>query len=199
MNNILILDIGNSLIKISLVNINENKIENTYLFATRNFNKWQSDINNLLQSLNYKEALVGSVVISIKKKKESLFPKTSKLYFIKNRVSCFLELDKECVWKNVGVDILGVSYYLVEYSIISIGISFGTAIFSIIGKSKKIMGVSILPSLNKAFQDLKTNIELIKDFETKNIRKDFGFKTNECIESGYYHIIFGTVSQAKRT
>ena len=37
------------------------------------------------------------------------------------------------------------------------------------------MGVSILPSINKAFQDLKTNIELINDFEIKNIRKDIGF------------------------
>ena len=75
MNNLLILDIGNSLIKISLVNINENKIEKTYLFGTRNFNKWKSDIKNLLHSLNYKEALIGSVVISINKKIESLFPK----------------------------------------------------------------------------------------------------------------------------
>lgn len=100
MNNILILDIGNSLIKISLVNINENKIEKTYLFGTRNFNKWKSDIKNLLHSLNYKEALIGSVVISINKKIESLFPKKSKIYFIKNSDFSFLELDKECDLKN---------------------------------------------------------------------------------------------------
>ena len=193
MNNLLILDIGNSLIKISLVNINENKVEETYLFGTRNFNKWKSDIKNLLHSLNYKEALIGSVVISINKKIESLFPKKTKIYFIKNSDFSFLEFDKECDLKNVGLDILGFSYYLIENSINSIGISFGTAIFSIIVKNKKIMGVSILPSINKAFQDLKTNIELINDFEIKNIRKDFGFNTNECIESGYYHIIFGTV------
>ena len=46
MNNILILDIGNSLIKISLVNINEYEVEETYLFGTRNFNKWKTDIKN---------------------------------------------------------------------------------------------------------------------------------------------------------
>ena len=74
MNNILILDIGNSLIKISLVNINENKIEKTYLFGTRNFNKWKSGIKNLLHSLNYKEALIGSVVVSINKKIHWSYP-----------------------------------------------------------------------------------------------------------------------------
>ena len=43
----------------------------------------------------------------------------------------------ECDIKNVGVDFLGFSYYLIENSINSIGISFGTAIFSIIVKNKK--------------------------------------------------------------
>ena len=56
------------------------------------------------------------------------------------------------------------------------------------------MGVSILPAINKAFQDLQTNIELICELEIKTIRREFGFNTNECIESGYSHIIFGTVS-----
>ena len=42
----------------------------------------------------------------------------------------------------------------------------------VIDRDKKIMGVSILPSINKAFQDLKTNTELINDFEIKNIRKN---------------------------
>ena len=162
MNNILILALGNSLIKISLLNINENKTENTYLFATRNFNKWKSDIKNLLHSLNYKEALIGSVEISINKKIETLFPKKTKIYFIKNRGFSFLEFEKECDLKKDGIDILGFSHYLIGNSINSIGISFGTAIFSIIGKSKKIMGVSILPSVNKECQDIKTKNKLIK-------------------------------------
>ena len=76
--NLLLLDIGISLIKICLVNIKENKVEETFLFGTRNFNKWKSDIKNFLHSLNYKEALIGSVVISINKKIESLFPKKQK-------------------------------------------------------------------------------------------------------------------------
>ena len=78
MNNILILAIGNSLLQISLVHLNANTLERTYLFGTSNFNKWKPDIKNLLHSLNYKEALIGSVVISINKKIESLFPKKQK-------------------------------------------------------------------------------------------------------------------------
>ena len=81
-------------------------------------------------------------------------------------------------FKNVELDILGFSYYLIETSINSIGISFGRDIFSLIVKNKKIMAVSILPSINKASQDLKPNIQLINDFEIKNLRKDFGFNTN---------------------
>ncbi|MGL5640478.1 MAG: type III pantothenate kinase [Mycoplasmoidaceae bacterium] len=192
MNKILILDIGNSLIKISV--IYENKIEETYLFGTRNFNKWKNDIKNLLYKLDYNEAIIGSVVPSLNKKIESLFPENKKIYFINNSDFNFLKLDKEINIQNVGLDILAFSYYLIENSNNSIGISFGTAIFSVIIENKKIMGVSILPSINKAFQDLKTNTELINDFEIKNIRKDFGFNTNECIESGYYHIIFGTIN-----
>ncbi|MGL5591280.1 MAG: type III pantothenate kinase [Mycoplasmoidaceae bacterium] len=192
MNKILILDIGNSLIKISI--IDKNRIENTYLFGTRNFNKWKLDIKNLLYKLDYEKVIIGSVVPSVNKKIKLLFPKNKKIYFIKNSDFNFLKLDKDINIENVGLDILGFSYYLIENSNNSIGISFGTAIFSVIINNKKIMGVSILPSINKAFEDLKTNTELINDFEIKNIRKDFGFNTNECIESGYYHIIFGTIN-----
>lgn len=192
MNKILILDIGNSLIKISI--INENEIEKTYLFGTRNFNKWKPDIKKLLYELNYKEVIIGSVVPSINKKIELLFPKKTKIYFIKNNDFDFLKFNKKCDIENIGLDILGFALYLIKNSINSIGISFGTAIFSIIIKNEKIMGVSILPSINKAFKDLKTNTELINDFEIKKIRKDFGFNTNDSIESGYYHIIFGTIN-----
>ncbi|MGL5246370.1 MAG: type III pantothenate kinase [Mycoplasmoidaceae bacterium] len=192
MNKILILDIGNSLIKISI--INRNKIEDTYLFGTRNFDKWKFDIKNLLHRLNYKEAIIGSVAPSINEKIQLLFPENKKIYFIKNSDFAFLKSDKKIDIENVGLDILGFSYYLIENSANSIGISFGTAIFSIIIKNKKIMGVSILPSINKAFQDLTKNTELINNFKIENIRKDFGFNTNECIESGYYHIIFGTIN-----
>ncbi|MGL4617037.1 MAG: type III pantothenate kinase [Mycoplasmoidaceae bacterium] len=192
MNRILILDIGNSLIKISM--ISDNKIDNTYLYGTRNLDKWKSDIKKLLNTLDYSEAIIGSVVPSINKKIQLLFPDNKKIYFIKNSDFNFLKFGKEINIENVGLDILAFSYYLIENSNNSIGISFGTAIFSIVIRNKKIMGVSILPSINKAFQDLKNNTELINDFEIENIRKDFGMNTNECIESGYYHIIFGTIN-----
>ncbi len=194
MNKILILDIGNSLIKISDINYLENKINKTYLFGTRNFLKWKKDIKKIFETLDYEKILIGSVVPSMNEEILSLIQKKEIVYFFKNEDFNFIKFDKNISLNEIGIDILAFANFMISQNKDSIGISFGTAIFSIIIKNNIVMGISIFPSINKAFEDLTTRTELISNVVIDELRIDFGFSNKESIESGYYHLVSGMIN-----
>ncbi|MGL4647517.1 MAG: type III pantothenate kinase [Mycoplasmoidaceae bacterium] len=194
MNKVLILDIGNSLIKISLANASQMLIEKTYLFGTAKFLFWKDAITQVLNELDYQEVIIGSVAPSINEQIIKLLPQDKKLILLKGDDFNFLEFARKVNLNEIGVDILGFALYLIMQKESSIGISFGTAIFAILIKNKKIMGVSISPSINRSFNEMHKKIEMIDPFSVNQSHPDFGLDSQTALEAGYYHLTNGLVN-----
>lgn len=191
--NVLVVDIGNSYSKIAIV---KKKI-----ICKKKIIKNEKNINtNKIKSIIkiYKDNLFnGSIIGSVYPKLTKLFYKAIKeilgikAYVISKKTKLNFTLSKTSITK-VGQDILALCEYSVSKSKNVIAFCFGTAIFGILIKNKKLIGSSISIGLNKNLEALNLNTKLIKKVKIQKIKKaNWGTDTKSALLSGVYHYALG--------
>lgn len=191
--NVLIIDIGNSYSKIAVAKHNliykkkiiknENKIDFEKIYTVIKTYK-----NNLFH---------GSIIGSVNPKLTKIFYEIVKeilgieAYLINKKTKINFCLP-EIPIKKIGQDILALSEYCVKKNKNAVGFCFGTAIFGILIKNKKLIGSSISIGLKKNLEALNLNTKLIEKVETKKINKIYwGTDTKSALLSGLYHYALG--------
>lgn len=198
--NVLIIDIGNSFSKIAVVK--QNLIYKKILIQN------EKEINNSKIKLiieKYKNVCFhGSIIGSVSPKLTKIFYKSIQKilgiepYLINKKTKINFSLPKISI-KKIGQDILALSEYCVNKNKNAVGFCFGTAIFGILIKNKKLVGASISIGLNKNLEALNLNTKLIKKVETKKINKIYwGTDTKSALLSGIYHYSIGFMNNFYR-
>lgn len=200
-NFILVIDIGNSYIKMGISNLDKDDFQEVKLFKTNVNLSLQDIISNLkkFKKNNITCSILGSVVPSLKKKFFNAILNVFKIksYLISKNTKFTFELNKTP--KNeVGDDILALSQFCHDVSISKninvIGFSFGTAISSVCIYNNKLMGAFISIGLSTGLNLLIEKACLIKKQNYRlNYESAFGFDTKTAIEAGLNNIRRGCV------
>lgn len=189
MKNTLIVDIGNSYVKIGIFN-QGNQLVKKHLFKSEQkctLKELKEIFNENFGEIKIQHAIVGSVVpywndnfITIIRKLYKVEP-----YLINNRTLVSFEVEDK-IKKEMGDDILALCEYCHRKNKNAIGFSFGTAMFGVYLNERKLVGVSIAPGLSKSFDELIKNASLlkIKNFNKKS-KISYGVNTVSAIEAGY--------------
>lgn len=196
--NIIVVDIGNSYIKIAIVNDKLNVLRKL-MFKTseRITNRFISkNLMNLSKDINISGAIIGSVVSHITNK---FFKTINKMF----NVTSFL-IDQENVKlsfkfnlpnkKTIGQDLLALSEYCSLKNKNAVGFSFGTAIFGILLIDNEFLGASIAPGIGTSFDEFINRVHMIEvtDLDKKKLTF-FGDDTIKALESGVNNIRTGFV------
>lgn len=197
MKNILVIDIGNSFIKIGLFNKND-QLLNKVLLKTKSrisFNWMNKIFRNNFHQFNVDSCIIGSVVLKFNK----LFEKVVldiwgiSCYFI-NKLTKFSFTTDKINLCEVGDDILALSEYCTKKSKNAIGFSFGTAMFAVYIFNKKLKGVSIAAGIGMSFYKLFSNVCLLKKMKlNKYSSLNYGNNTKAALESGFNNVRTGFV------
>lgn len=204
MDNVIIIDIGNTSTKISLCSIKREIILDQVIEYNVKI-KSSKKIRDFLLNNEYCEIVIGSVNEDIKKQLLKVFKKMNlKKVIINLTQGMFEPIYKNVKEKkeNIGIDILSLSYYIGKKYNSGVGICSGTAIFVTVVENQIIKGVSIAPSLRRSFASISENAYMIDNFEVSKVNKGFGLDTNEAISSAYFHMVNGfitsVINQAKK-
>lgn len=197
---VLIIDIGNSYSKVAIAKNN--------LIYKKKIIKNENQVNFkkiYLIIKSYKNNLFhGSIIGSVNPKLTKIFYKTVQKslgiepYLINKKTKINFSLPEISI-KKIGQDILALSEYCVNKNKNAIGFCFGTAIFGILIKNKKLVGASISIGLSKNLEALNLNTRLIEKVETKKINKiSWGTDTRSALLSGIYHYAIGFMNNFYR-
>lgn len=192
MNNIFVIDVGNTLIKIAYVNISKFKIISKELYETKNIESLKIEINKQLnEDFN---ATIFLCSVAPKKLKEliKIINKNHLINIIKNDFYKKIVRDEFNI-NEIGLDILSSSYESLKIYEKCLLISYGTTIFATLNFDKKIQGVIIMPSIINSFENVFDRCELIKKSKLTLSSSSFGIDTNSSLNSGYYHMLNGTI------
>lgn len=192
---ILVIDVGNTFIKIGVFERNSEKSSKIILIPTeKKINKKliNSKIKEII-NFNIKDVIIGSVVPEIKYFFKTLIFNTFKIdpYFI-NENTKFSFLIENNYRKEIGDDLLALSEYCVKYNETAMGISFGTATAAIYLKNKKLKGVSIATGLGFGLDKLVEKASLlVKNKIDKFQLINYGNNTITSLESGINNLRAG--------
>jgi len=201
---ILLVDIGNTSIKIATYLAKRNKIKNIVCLPTHS-NKSMSLINNYIKKNNIKIILATSVVPKIYNSiKSSVTRKKIKIYEFKDKkIIKFIKINikkKSQVGSDRIVNSIGA---LSCYKKNCIVIDFGTTTtFDIVESNNIYQGGVIAPGINlslKALNRFTAKLPLIKISEQKNvIGKDTISAINSGVFIGYVCLINGIIEKIKK-
>ena len=201
---ILLIDIGNTSIKIATYEAKRNKIKNTVCLPTHS-NKSISLINHYIKKNNIKIILATSVVPKIYNSiKSSVTRKKIKIYEFKDKkIIKFIKINikkKSQVGSDRIVNSIGA---LSCYKKNCIVIDFGTTTtFDIVESNNIYQGGVIAPGINlslKALNKFTAKLPLIKISEQKNvIGKDTISAINSGVFIGYTCLINGIIEKIKK-
>lgn len=201
--NIIVVDIGNSYIKIAIVN-NKLNVLNKIMFKTseRITNRYIfKKLRTISQNINIDGAIIGSVVSHVTNK----FYKNIKKMF---DISSFL-IDQDDIKlsfrfnlpnkKTIGQDLLALSEYCSLKNKNAVGFSFGTAIFAILLVNNEFLGASIAPGIGTSFHEFINRVHMIDvtDIDKRKLTF-FGDNTISALESGVNNIRSGFVNSFYR-
>ena len=201
---ILLIDIGNTSIKIATYEAKRNKIKNTVCLPTYS-NKSISLINHYIKKNNIKTILATSVVpkiynfikSSINRKKIKIYEFKDKkiIKFIKINIKKKLEVGSDRIVNSIGA----LSCYKKNCIIIDFGT---TTTFDIVESNNIYQGGVIAPGINlslKALNRFTAKLPLIKISEQKNvIGKDTISAINSGVFIGYTCLINGIIEKIKK-
>ncbi len=199
MKNNIVVDIGNTNTKLSYCDFESEKIKDIIIINNHQLDINVEEINLFINKYKYEKIVIGSVCQGVCDNLIDIL--VNKLSVDKKRIvnlnyKYFGDIYKDIQEnpKDVGLDILALSYYLASQYKNSIGFCFGTVTFVTIVKNKKIKGVIIAPSFYSNFLSISQQVSMIDEIQIKNINKKSGMNTKECLESGYFHTLNGFVS-----
>lgn len=196
---ILVVDIGNSQIKVGL--IKDQKLitflkTDTSLDLGRGLFKEQ--LIKKFKNINIEGSIIGSVV-----PEKTLFFNN----FIKDHfgISPYLISSKTklnfCILKNVAVneignDLLALACYCANLKAKDvIGFSFGTASVGIYLKNKELIGAIIAPGIHSSINCLIQKAHLLKKIKFNLFSNlPIGYDSKTAIESGLFHMRLGLIS-----
>tara|TARA_B100001029_G_scaffold178004_1_gene183759 strand:- start:577 stop:1335 length:759 start_codon:yes stop_codon:yes gene_type:complete len=189
--NYLIVDIGNTNIKICKLNKNF-RIINTYLLQTKNPYLEKNLIKKLKQFTKgntFKKILFSSVVPNIYKKIKKIFKtKNFKSFEIKEfnlkkimkfKIKKYPQLGSDRIANAIG------AYY--KFKTNCIVIDFGTATtFDVIKKQGIYDGGIIAPGINLSIENLFSSTALLPMFKLNKYPKNYGKNTKQALSSGFF-------------
>lgn len=197
---ILLIDIGNSLTKVALANLEQQKITLLKPIFSKNDN-WNQDIKQLVAKVKNK---VNDIIIS------SVIPnKTNEITKIVNTIlktkpiiinsnllqSVAMKINSDT--KEIGSDLIALAIGSHNKYHACIVVSLGTATTYTIINNDMIIGIIIGPGFNDAKNSLTTNAALIKPFIIKPYPSLLGNTTNHALSIGYgngfNYMITGTI------
>lgn len=186
--NILVVDIGNSYIKIGL--FDNDKLLHKYLFKTST-HCTKKFLNDLLITQFGKYKVSHSIIGSVVPKQTSNFVRSIKdiykidPYLLSNKTKTSFSM-QNVSRKEVGDDIIALAEYCYKKSKTSIGVSFGTAVFALYIENGELLGAAIGPGIGTSFNELLNKASLIN---IKNLNKDsnliHGNDTISSLEAGF--------------
>lgn len=192
----LVIDVGNTNTKIGI--FENNRLIKVHVCLSKPKEIKECFSNELKHSgYVFEKAIVGSVAPSLNEILRKIIEKhyscNVKILTIDD-FNNYFDLSKFNK-KEIGLDIIGLGLYLQKEYKKAIGICFGTATFSIAINNKKIIGVSIMPSIEMGYSNLFSSVELIS--KVPFIPKTFSFGTNteSALASGMAHMVVGTINQ----
>lgn len=197
--NIIVVDIGNSYIKIAIVNSNLNVLNKLMFKTTEKISKRfiSKKLLSLSENINIDGAIIGSVVSHITNKFfcliKKIFNVTPFLIDQENvKVSFKFNLPNK---KTIGQDLLALSEYCSLKNKNAVGFSFGTAIFAVLLIENEFLGASIAPGIGTSFDEFINRVHMI---DVINLNKKeltfFGDNTIKALESGVNNIRSGFVN-----
>ena len=196
--NFIVVDIGNTFIKICTVDEKTLKIKRTNLIRSDkkiNFLK----INKIFKKKIRKEVLFASVVpqkfFLLKKYLKNKFDlKATEIKSLNLKQLVKLDIKKP---NQVGSDrIANAIGVLKEYSSDSIVIDFGTATtFDVVFKKKIYSGGLIAPGIDLSIKNLAESTALLPIFKIKKTKKIIGKNTIEALRSGFYEGYSGLIDR----
>lgn len=192
--NILIVDIGNTCIKVGVFNQPLKPVKEDWVYSK----KVSLDFfKEFIGRTHIDECYIGSVAPS-KNKEVVKYIKNltgSNPVFLNNLMFAkVFDLSNFDNVNEVGIDILGFAYYLQHQYKKVIGICYGTALFAVGVNNKKIYGVILAPLIEIGIRKLIQKAELIdknKDYKCDIKTFDFGLNTQDAFNSGMNHIYYG--------
>lgn len=197
MKNYLIVDIGNSYIKIGLFKKNDELIHKV-LIKTKipiSIKELKKIISNNFLEYKIDNSIIGSVV----PKKTQIFFKIIKELF---SIESYLLTEKtktKFVFENInrkeiGDDIIALTEFCAHNSSNALGFSFGTAMFAIYLNENKLVGATIAPGIGTSFSKLLNKASLINiDKINKYSLLNYGNDTLSALESGFNNVRKGFV------
>lgn len=188
MKNLLLIDVGNTLIKIAMINnseiieewpIIETKSKNTIAQLTKAF--------NLKQKLHFEEAIISCVVPNFLITIKQLVINT---YQVKPLIVDFnllnsLPLQLSLENQQLGSDLIALSYAAYVKYHNAIVVSLGTATTYSIIINNVLVGIIIGPGFAISKDALIANAALLANFEVKNYQSMLGKNTNHALSIGY--------------
>jgi type III pantothenate kinase len=185
--NYLVGDIGNTFIKLSILNDNF-KIKKTYNLETNQIFKISFKnffLNKIIKQKFNKKVLFSSVVPKAYKViKDHLSQKKYKVIEIKNlKIKKILKIDiKE--YNQLGSDRISNAIESSRYNS-SIVIDFGTATTFDIIKNGIYIGGVISPGINLSILNLNKSTALLPLLNLKKVQKSYGKNTQEALNAGF--------------
>ena len=189
--NYLIVDIGNTNIKICKLNKNF-RIINTYLLQTKNpylEKNLKKKLKQFTKGNTFKKVLFSSVVPNIYKKIKKIFKtKNFKSFEIKEfnlkkimkfKIKKYPQLGSDRIANAIG------AYY--KFKTNCIVIDFGTATtFDVIKKQGIYDGGIIAPGINLSIENLFSSTALLPMFKLNKYPKNYGKNTKQALSSGFF-------------
>ena len=195
-------DIGNTVTKICLIDINKCKVKKTINFNTDksfSINFLQRILKKFLKNkILYKKALFSSVVPKHEKILKKFFLKFYKIQLKEIQDKGIKKIDKINIKnkRQVGSDRIAnaVGVYK-KYKLNCIVLDFGTATtFDVVTKEGIYNGGIIAPGVNLSINSLSNKAEKIPIFTLKKQKKVIGKNTIEALRSGFYWGYVGLIN-----
>ncbi|WEK83008.1 MAG: type III pantothenate kinase [Mycoplasma sp.] len=189
---ILIIDIGNTYLKASIYNKNQEIIFEDQIRTKETNNLFFKKFN---EKAKVEQCYIGSVAPSVNNKVEKQIIKELKIKPKFLEVKDFVDvLDlKKFDLNEIGIDIVGFAYYLRKQQKKAIGICYGTALFSVGVDNKKVLGAIIVPYIERGIKSTVEKTELIKlnRVQYDPLYFEYGTNTHDALLSGINHVYEG--------
>ncbi len=197
---ILLIDIGNTLTKFALADLEDEKI--TWLKPITSKNKnWNKDVKQLITKIKSKvnDVIISTVIPEKLKDVTKIIGTILKIkpITINSNLLKFLPMKINYDIKKIGSDLIALAIGSHNKYHDCIVVSLGTATTYTIIKDDMINGIIIGPGFNDAKNSLTTNAALIEPFIVKPYLSLLGNTTNHALSIGYgngfNYMIDGTI------
>lgn len=197
---ILLIDIGNSLTKVALTDLTNQKITMLKPITTKDKN-WNNQVKKLLLQIKEQvnNVIISSVVPNCLTDLNKLITTILKVkpIIINSNLIKTLPIKFKTDSQEIGSDMLALAIGANNKYHSCIIVSLGTATTYTIINDNTIIGVIIAPGFNDAKQSLAQNAALIKPFNVKPYQSLLGTTTNHALSIGYgngfNYMIDGTI------